>query len=82
MPKERFKQESEDLLTVVDVARILRVPRSWVYEHTRPRASLRLPHLKLGKYLRFRRNDVLQFVGRIARNAKQRESGPGRERRP
>jgi excisionase family DNA binding protein len=45
-----------DLLTVDEVAAQLKVSKSWVYEHTRSRSvppSERLPHVKLGKYVRF-----------------------------
>lgn len=41
------------LMDVTETARMLRVPVSWVYERTRRRGRERLPHLKLGKYLRF-----------------------------
>ncbi len=45
-----------ELMTVADVAAILKVSKRWVYEHTcardRPRVD-RLPHLKIGKYVRF-----------------------------
>jgi excisionase family DNA binding protein len=50
------------LLTVQDVAGFLRVPPSWVYERTRRRGRDRLPHVKVGKYLRFRREDVLGWL--------------------
>ena len=43
----------EELLTVSDVARLLKVPVSWVYERTRRRGIEQLPHFKLGKYVRF-----------------------------
>ena len=43
----------EELLTVEEVAEILKVPKSWVYGRTRRRGAERLPHIKLGKYLRF-----------------------------
>jgi hypothetical protein len=46
---------TEELLTVDDVATLLKVSKSWVYEHTRRRGvSSRecLPFLKLGKYVR------------------------------
>ena len=42
----------DELLTVDEVATLLKVPRSWVYEHTRSRGtppSERLPYIKLGK---------------------------------
>jgi excisionase family DNA binding protein len=47
---------------VHEVAELLKVPVSWVYERTRRRGSERLPHLKIGKYLRFRREDVLGWL--------------------
>jgi excisionase family DNA binding protein len=50
------------LLTVEQVAQRLQVPRSWIYEHTRPASRPCLPHLKLGKYLRFRREDIDDFI--------------------
>jgi excisionase family DNA binding protein len=42
-----------ELLTIREVAQSLKVPVSWVYERTRRRGSERMPHIKLGKYLRF-----------------------------
>jgi excisionase family DNA binding protein len=53
---------AEALLTVHDVAGFLRVPPSWVYERTRRRGRDRMPHIKVGKYLRFRREDVLGWL--------------------
>jgi excisionase family DNA binding protein len=41
------------LLTVQEIAALLKVPVSWVYERTRRRGRDRIPHFKLGKYLRF-----------------------------
>jgi excisionase family DNA binding protein len=43
----------EELLTVSEVAARLKVPVSWIYEHTRRSVADRIPHIKLGKYLRF-----------------------------
>ncbi len=54
--------ELNRLLTVGEVAELLRVPRSWVYERTRKRGLERLPHLKLGKYLRFEEGAVREFL--------------------
>ena len=56
-----------DLLTVEDVAALLRVPPSWVYERTRRRGLERLPHLKLGKYLRFRLPEVEDYLENLRR---------------
>ena len=56
-----------ELLTVGDVAALLRVSKSWVYEHTRTRGaprSERIPHVKIGKYVRFDPRLVRAFIDR------------------
>ena len=50
------------LLTVEDVAALLKVPRSWIYERTRRRGAERLPHIKLGRYLRFEEKALREFL--------------------
>ena len=58
------------LLTVEDVAALLKVSKNWVYEHTRARGtprSERLPHLKIGKYLRFDARAVRAFLEKKCR---------------
>jgi len=57
-----FGVVNETLLTPREVAEMLRVPISWVYERTRRHGTARLPHLKIGKYLRFRKEDVLGWL--------------------
>ncbi len=52
------------LLTAEQVAEIFQVPKSWVYGRTRKRGVERLPHLKLGKYLRFEEVAVREFLER------------------
>jgi excisionase family DNA binding protein len=52
------------LLTVQEVAKVLHVPTSWVYERTRRRRGDQLPHLKLGKYLRFEEAAITEFIKR------------------
>jgi excisionase family DNA binding protein len=56
-----------ELLTVADIATLLKVSKSWVYERTRARSSAageRLPHIKLGRYVRFDRRFVEAFLER------------------
>ena len=65
----------DELLTVNDAARFLRVTVSWVYEHTRDDAEDRLPFVKIGKYVRFDRTDLREFIDakrNAARNAARR----------
>lgn len=52
--------ESDPLLTATDVAELLSVPVSWVREHTR---SGRIPHVQLGRYVRYRQKTVVSWVG-------------------
>ena len=56
--------EEGQLLTVQEVARLLRVPVSWVYGRTRKRSAERLPSYRLGKYWRFREHEILEWVKR------------------
>ncbi len=42
-----------ELLTVPELARQLQVKPSWIYERTRRRGHDRVPHFRLGKYVRF-----------------------------
>ena len=56
----------DTLLTVKEVAEILRVPVSWVYERTRRPGLDRLPHLKVGKYLRFRLEEIERYLEQFA----------------
>lgn len=61
---QNAQSDCEDLFTVGEVAALLNVPISWIYERTRRRGIERIPHFKLGKYLRFSRIEVLQWVQR------------------
>lgn len=54
--REPVRQTAFELLTAEELAGRLRVPASWIREQTRSR-SLQgdpLPHLRLGRYIRFR----------------------------
>jgi excisionase family DNA binding protein len=58
---------NSDLLTVGEVAALLKLPVSWVYERTRRRGLECIPHFKLGKYLRFSEREVLDWVEKVKR---------------
>ncbi len=58
-------EDLHELLTVEDVAALLRVSKSWVYEHIRSRhmpRTDRLPYIKVGKYVRFEMQAVRTFL--------------------
>jgi excisionase family DNA binding protein len=59
-----------ELLTVEEVAALLKVSKSWVYEHTRSRGtsrSERLPYVKVGKYVRFDARMLRMFIQKKCR---------------
>jgi excisionase family DNA binding protein len=56
--------ELENLLTVHELAALLHVPASWIYERTRRRGVDRLPFVKLGKYVRFEKSAVQIFLSK------------------
>lgn len=68
MDTPRPQKQSEHLLTAAEVAEMLRVSPSWIREKTRERSLIRdtdpLPHVRLGKYVRFRWTDVSQWLDR------------------
>jgi excisionase family DNA binding protein len=66
----RDDRDLQELLTVDDVAALLKVSRSWVYEHTRSRGtpkSERLPYIKIGKYVRFDPRAMRAFIEKKCR---------------
>lgn len=58
---------SSALLTADEVAAMLRVTAAWVYAQTR---ADRIPHVRLGRYVRFRQDAIEEWVDGI-------ESGKG-----
>jgi excisionase family DNA binding protein len=58
----------EKLLTVEEVAKILNVSVAWVYDHA-DRKRPQVPSVRLGKAVRFRPEDVEQFIREMTRRA-------------
>ena len=56
---EMVKEKGPEILTVSELASLLQVPVSWIYERTR---TGQIPHLRLGKYVRFERDTVLEWA--------------------
>jgi excisionase family DNA binding protein len=54
--------EANDLLTPQQLAEFLQVPLSWIVEKTRSRCPNRLPHFRIGRYLRFYKPDVEKWL--------------------
>lgn len=50
------------LLNIRELASLLNVPVSWIYDRTRKGSSVQIPHYKIGKYVRFDKDEVLKFL--------------------
>ena len=59
--------DDDKLLTAGEVADLIRVTRAWVYAETRRNA---IPHLRLGRYVRYRRSAIEAWMKAV-------ERGPG-----
>jgi len=69
----------DQLLDVKGAAELLNVPESWVYQHVRSRAEQRLPHFKLGKYIRFSAKALSRWLETCRLNSENTSSaGQGR----
>jgi excisionase family DNA binding protein len=66
---------SEPLLTAKDVADRLAVPESWVREATR---QDRLPHIHLGRYIRYHHTAIDHWLADQEHAADQRPIRPRR----
>ena len=54
-----------EMLTAGEVATWLRVTKDWVYTQTR---AGHIPHVSLGRYVRYRRSAVAEWVAQIERS--------------
>lgn len=61
-----------EILTPDEVAALLRVSLTWVYEKSRRRSRDPLPAHRIGRYLRFRRSEVLAWFDGTAVPVKKR----------
>src|SRR5271163_932996 len=65
-----------EVLTVAETAALLKVPPSSIYEWTRYRGGHRgmpLPHRKVGKYLRFLRSELMEWLLALPQSANTRK---------
>jgi excisionase family DNA binding protein len=53
-----MEYNEQSYLTIDDIALMLKLPKSFVYEHTRKGAKDRIPALRFGKHLRFVREEI------------------------
>ena len=53
---------TEQLLTVKELAERLKTPVSWVYGKTRMKGGDAIPNIRVGKYIRFQLEEVLDWL--------------------
>jgi hypothetical protein len=55
--------ETRELLTIEEMAALLKVPISWLYSRTRLKGCEAMPGvLRIGKYLRFEPDTVINYI--------------------
>jgi excisionase family DNA binding protein len=59
---DEMETHFDEVMTVSEIAAFLKVPVSWVYERTRRTGIEKIPHVKLGKYLRFSASEVKAWL--------------------
>jgi excisionase family DNA binding protein len=64
MPHATVSASPSNLLTAEDVAAMLGVTTGWVYAQSR---KGRIPTITLGRYRRYRRDAILQWLDQIER---------------
>jgi len=59
---EKGLMMNQKLISVGELAEALNVPKSWVYSRSRKSGPKSMPKLKVGKYVRFRIDDVIEWI--------------------
>lgn len=54
-------ENKKQLLNVRELSAVLNVPISWIYQRTY-QGQQAIPHLKIGKYVRFDLDEVMAFL--------------------
>jgi predicted DNA-binding transcriptional regulator AlpA len=73
--------KAEDILTPAEVAARLKVPESWVYEKTRARCRNPMPCLRLGRFIRFDWNAVINWLTTASEQENAARTGISPKRR-
>jgi excisionase family DNA binding protein len=65
-PRDEPPPTGGSLWGIAEVSAYLRVPRSAIYKMTARTAIVRIPHIRLGRRLRFRSQDIDAWLSRLA----------------
>jgi len=72
-------ETSDRILTADEVAALLRVTKGWLYAETR---AGRVPHLRLGRYVRYRRSAIERWLDGLEQGSLRPLVGAGRPAPP
>jgi predicted DNA-binding transcriptional regulator AlpA len=67
-----MSSQEQEILTAEECAKLLRVNIGWVHAKCRARSRNPLPAHRIGKYLRFRRSEILAWFDATLPAAKKR----------
>ena len=59
--------DPDQLLEVPEVSQMLRMSQAWVYQHSNGVRQPTIPSVKFGKSVRFRREDIREFIKSMER---------------
>jgi excisionase family DNA binding protein len=62
MEEAQKLEQLEPLMTIDELAAFLNVPKSWIYGQTRVAKRTGFPVTKVGKYCRFDRHRVMEWL--------------------
>jgi len=54
--------QATNFLIIDELANILKVPKSWRYYRTKETGPDSIPRVKVGKYIRFRLGEVMEWL--------------------
>lgn len=63
-----MENDTDQLLTISQLCSFLSVKKSWIYRATMQKGPGAIPRVRLGKYLRFSRAEVLKWIRDIQEN--------------
>jgi excisionase family DNA binding protein len=75
MPVPTSATTTSEIITPEECAALLRVSPSFIYEKCRARQRNPLPAHRIGRYLRFRRSEVLDWFDRTSDPVSKRQKG-------
>ena len=74
---QTIQPNDENLITIDEVCQLLKVRKSWIYQHTYKGRKLQMPHQRVGRMLRFRKSEVMWYLDNLNKKETTDETGNG-----